>query len=82
MIKIYMIVWVIFLLCSCFYEKSEEKIQKNLPMKNIEIPLTKMEWVPTGKILPMNEKTTQAEKDFSHELNNLLDTIDEKPNEK
>lgn len=79
MIKIFSFLFILLSLTSCFNWKNEEVKSE---VQNLEPNITKTEtWsISTWEIIPINEKTTQAEKEFSNDLNNLLNLVDEKWN--
>ena len=68
----------IFLLTSCFNKKEEEKqLDIIASPNNVESDKDQSKDVE----IPLNEKSSQAEKDFSNDLQDLLKSIDETPNE-
>lgn len=66
---------ILFFLFSCQKETTPS------PVQTWETKSDMTAEVLTWEIIPPNEKTTDAEKEFANDLNNLLNTIEEESDE-
>lgn len=68
MIKYISLLFILLSLTSCFSWNAEVKTNTIVETWSIS----------TGEIIPINEKSTKAEEEFSKDLNSLLKLVDEK----
>lgn len=77
----YIIVLLSFLfLFACSQEETSPRVNTSVNQSENTLTLTGTS-TSSATILPPNEKTTQAEQEFANELNTLLNTVEETPNE-
>ncbi len=77
--KKYILLFLSLLLTSCFYENDVVKNELSEETK-INIWTWEAEKSNTWDLIPKNEKTTTVEENFSKDLNNLFNLVDEESN--
>lgn len=73
----YLLVLLSFLFLFACAKEETKPVVKAIDMSTTETGVSES----SGTLIPPNEKTTQAEQEFARELNTLLNTVEETPNE-
>lgn len=68
--KIYILLFIIFFISSCFYQEKQDEINSSLDIQKEEKIINSQE-----ELFLKNEKTTKIEEEFSKDLNDLFNFI-------